>query len=851
MGGGFDGDLDGSFVEEEGEADKSNSDFPLLSRLELPVFMRPREDTSFDKGKVYRQNVLREIVELKEEYSEPLSFEGVNSRVQSTVVRLSQHRRSDELQLDVDRVMKKLFEGGGEHHEVIAAILDYLGRSHSEQFTDGLVKAQLAPRLMDEWDMAATMIHANMEIGQWREVLQALKFFTGLKRVCVGEGKWRKLGEGAGTVHRGEWLYDPTEAVTKKNKSRKVSSGKLRPEKISYWWKSPVEELCRNANMIVNGNKLDPANIEFVQVVNGGDHGKQKFRFTTVKLIVKMRGGRYFDSIYPLADVLCKKDSGIILKNTILPEIDDGINAVADGILHFYLEGGQWQCTLDPSTLEDVSVVEHLVRPCSYLCGDLAFLCMLLGKEGYEKDWCYLCRLFTTMWQGVDHDRGEEWTIESIAQQANVNAEKKHKGVKMMGVKERPYLRRIPVSRTIFSVLHAMMGIGNDGMDFLVDFMESEVEDLPQEEVGLRTEIDALQLELTEARLARDFWDASEEGKLLATLGNKIRYHRGRVERGVGDIERHEQTANAHEATKEKLMEVRKSFVHRVDSASKQLRACRAEVKQFRSDRKLEEGSLYSKVDRILEKYGIVRSAYHSGQINGVGIKLLMDNAGSIMAEVEQIMLDMLPSNESPTAEKVKKTCTALKHFFILWDDSFSAVHKADPTEQDCLDAQEKIDRAMKQMRSMGMAVTPKAHGMEDHVVNQMRSTPGGIVRMIEHWVERYHQVGFRYDDKWQNLKGEERKAKVRSHREHIAANADVIRRLNALAAHCGRRGKRKATIVNEDARKKSRNDYRAEAVAEWLETNADEAGELEAWLEPDEEDNTAAGVLMKLQGSV
>ena len=46
------------------------------------------------------------------------------------------------------------------------------------------------------------------------------------------------------------------------------------------------------------------------------------------------------------------------------------------------------------------------------------------------------------------------------------------------------------------------------------------------------------------------------------------------------------------------------------------------------------------------------------------------------------------------------------------------------------------------------MSITPKAHGMEDHVVNQMRRIRGGIMRMIEHWVERYHQIGYKYDDK-------------------------------------------------------------------------------------------------------
>ena len=58
--------------------------------------------------------------------------------------------------------------------------------------------------------------------------------------------------------------------------------------------------------------------------------------------------------------------------------------------------------------------------------------------------------------------------------------------------------------------------------------------------------------------------------------------------------------------------------------------------------------------------------------------------------------------------------------------------------------------------------------------VRQMRTNPGGIVRMIEHWVERYHQIGYRYDDKWRMLKGEVFRANLRAHRGHIPGDMRV-----------------------------------------------------------------------------
>ena len=46
----------------------------------------------------------------------------------------------------------------------------------------------------------------------------------------------------------------------------------------------------------------------------------------------------------------------------------------------------------------------------------------------------------------------------------------------------------------------------------------------------------------------------------------------------------------------------------------------------------------------------------------------------------------------------------------------------------------------------MGFSVTPKMHGMESHVVRQMGTIPGGIGKLMEHWIEQYYQTSFRFD---------------------------------------------------------------------------------------------------------
>ena len=49
-----------------------------------------------------------------------------------------------------------------------------------------------------------------------------------------------------------------------------------------------------------------------------------------------------------------------------------------------------------------------------------------------------------------------------------------------------------------------------------------------------------------------------------------------------------------------------------------------------------------------------------------------------------------------------------------------------------CTETQGKIEVTMAFHRQMGLSVTSKAHGMEKHVVGQMRSIPGGIGKLME-----------------------------------------------------------------------------------------------------------------------
>jgi hypothetical protein len=83
---------------------------------------------------------------------------------------------------------------------------------------------------------------------------------------------------------------------------------------------------------------------------------------------------------------------------------------------------------------------------------------------------------------------------------------------------------------------------------------------------------------------------------------------------------------------------------------------------------------------------------------------------------------------------------------FKLWDGAFSAIHLSNPTIEHCIETQEQIDKAMVCIRSMGYSITQQMHGMESHVTTQMRTIQGVIGKLMKHWIEQYHQTGFRFD---------------------------------------------------------------------------------------------------------
>ena len=78
-----------------------------------------------------------------------------------------------------------------------------------------------------------------------------------------------------------------------------------------------------------------------------------------MKIMYIMNNGIRHESIQPMGYILCKKDNGIILKNTIIKDLGDSINSLNESI------------SFNNQQLSTSNI---------YVTGDLTILVILLGK---------------------------------------------------------------------------------------------------------------------------------------------------------------------------------------------------------------------------------------------------------------------------------------------------------------------------------------------------------------------------------------------------------------------------------------------------------------------------------------
>ena len=90
-----------------------------------------------------------------------------------------------------------------------------------------------------------------------------------------------------------------------------------KPELILYWIRDSTVIFKKEICLLVKPNLLNLDDISRINVIMEGDHGQGAFRFP-IKLLFVMKSWKNVERESSGAYILCKKDNGEILKNTII-----------------------------------------------------------------------------------------------------------------------------------------------------------------------------------------------------------------------------------------------------------------------------------------------------------------------------------------------------------------------------------------------------------------------------------------------------------------------------------------------------------------------------------------------------
>ena len=757
-------------------------------------------------------SLLAESVELCKTLGEPLQYTRWNGQYYNHLLQLSlpaptKKNRDKAVKPNVERCIKDLIslvesvnagdvaseEKDVATEQIVDLFVNYCYNNHKTILKEKLREKKMIPRIMNEYDVAAIIDRARLKIWQWRKIHQAIRYFMDLPKVSVEEKRMRRLGADCGLITHGSYHYSDPDNPDKVK------------ELIRYWTKDPVVELLQSLQGLINGYVLHPSDINYIHVVQSGDHGKGKFRFAT-KVVIGMNDGTTYSDVFGLADVDCKKDHPIILEQTIMPVLTEGINKIHDSEIIFSsatdndtIEEEEMSISLSLGVKDGNDSSTICIKPTCLHAGDLAYLAFIMGKANFSSTWCNWCKCDKDSWQkqcAVQPDM--LWDVESIRQQAASNEKNGYTDTpKMMGVRRSP-LTNIPFKNIIFAGLHAGIGIGNRIIAHLEAFIDIDIEHVTPEEFQLReTKASAEEL-VAELRAKKKLWtDSQTGGRQLEKARNRIK----RIDIELKNILLKTAEKSNLENDIRTLTADRDELTKRIRNLDQTIRENRDKLKRFTSSRRGGEESVYTIVDRIFQKYGANRANYFGRAFEGIDIRKIMkwsDELFGIDGEIRAIMLQR--ADKSETEAKVNTICDDVGLALKLWDGAFADIHSSETSHEHCDLTQERIKMAMDQLRFMKIPITPKMHGMECHVVDQMRNILGGIGKLMEHWMEQYHQIGYRFDMAYcraGSLKGQ---ADIRSSAEKRGRNPRVQMCKKMLSERYeGTRKRRKSAIENEE----------------------------------------------------
>jgi hypothetical protein len=246
----------------------------------------------------------------------------------------------------------------------------------------------------------------------------------------------------------------------------------------------------------------------------------------------------------------------------------------------------------------------------------------ILGKVNMAGDWCTWCGLSAKEWSPADHDKGELWTLEVMA----AVRESISLGVTndtlagRQGCVEEPLRSCVPITTSyILPILHTEIGIGNRLLKSFLDWVDWQIENVPDDEFEARYEVYEASMEV---QIQTEIWDewVGLKGTLLADLRQEraminhtktLRDNEGKFVHSAAERKEMNEASKARSAEVKPFEKEKKSIGAQLESYKK-ISAFRTKaLNKLRQRKDRGDSPIKNNLEKILAILGIDRAAYH------------------------------------------------------------------------------------------------------------------------------------------------------------------------------------------------------------------------------------------------
>ena len=191
--------------------------FPTLTKLAPTILNRQvRVVRGVDLDLQMYRGMLSDAVSFSEMENEPLQYTDWTGNSGAQLIKLPlEKKRNGKIVPNVKSCINSLIDALNTYNntndddddEIIDVLLDYVAKYDKQKMINKLRERRLIPKIMDEYDCAALLDESGIKMWQWNKIVQCLKVFMNVPRVCVSEHRLRALGMDHGEIkHR--WLPD-------------------------------------------------------------------------------------------------------------------------------------------------------------------------------------------------------------------------------------------------------------------------------------------------------------------------------------------------------------------------------------------------------------------------------------------------------------------------------------------------------------------------------------------------------------------------------------------------------------------------------------------------------------------